>query len=338
MKLSHFATIIIILFCSVFWMISIISQNTVAMTTSNRDYTQIITNACYDAIKVIDKEETYVFKEETTRKNALKIFYKTILKGLDIDNGINDRIISEKTPFVLLIDCDGYYLNYNTAFDTTMTISEPDALCACTGLNTWADTYTGEDGKKYLVRFFLNDYIEIIDDATGEKFKGTLDEAKEEYDAILPFLTNDYEPTKRYCIINCMEDTINYLLNTQNINIGSWRMGYVVSLSNIPGEDWTRMLKNPTIIGFLQGPNKNNLTDNLNVYGYAASEKIKGRLYYADETTNLYYRLEKTDVPTTIVTYNGTDIEVKEINQNIGSMKKLAEKGNDPDITTYRDQ
>ena len=135
-----------------------------------------------------------------------------------------------------------------------------------------------------------------------------------------------------------MEDTINYLLNTQYINIGSWRMGYVVSLSNIPGEDWTRMLKNPTIIGFLQGPNKNNLTDNLNVYGYAASEKIKGRLYYADETTNLYYRLEKTDVPTTIVTYNGTDIEVKEINQNIGSMKKLAEKGNDPDITTYRDQ
>lgn len=336
MKLSHFTSIIVILFAVVFWISTILSQNTVASSTSNKDYSMIITNACLDAIKTIDVNETRVFKDESSRKEALRVFYKTILKGLDIDNGINDKYISEKTPFVLLLDTDGYYLNYNTAFDTEMTVGETDSLCACTGLNTWADTYVGIDGRRYQVRFFLNDYIEVVDES-GKKTYGSLKEVSKSIPA-LDFISDNkrYEENKRYCVINCMEDTINYLLNTQNINTGSWRMGYSVSLSMIPGEDWTRMIKNPTIIGFLQGPNKNNMEDNLNVFGFASSEKLKGQLYYAED--ELFYRLKTDEVPETLIEINGEEVTIHQTHENIGNMKTLAGKGNNPDITAYRNQ
>ncbi len=331
MKLSHFTIIIVVTFSILFWITMSVNQENVAVTTSNKDYSMIITNACYDAIKTIDTNKTRVFETKGARKDALDVCYKTILKGLDIDNGLNDEFIKEKTPFVILVDTDGFYLSYNTRFDKAMTVGLTDSISACTGLNTWSEDYSG-----YKVRFFLNDYIEVIT-PDNKSIKGNLEEVSAMVPA-LTFLSNPkaYDEEKRYCVIHCMEDEINYLLNTQSINTGSWRMGYSVSLSEICGEDWSRMLKNPTIISFLQGPNKNNFTQGVNIYGYAASEETRGQLYYAED--GLYYRAEDDIYEDVESDDNGTTIITRQMNENVGNMLNLAQKGNNPDITAYRNQ
>ena len=334
MKLSHFTLVILFVFIGIYYMYSLVSQKTVASSTSNKEYSSFIATACHDAIKTVDLNKTFVFEEEKDRKIALNTLYKTLLKSLRMDNGLNDEYIKEKTPFVILVDNNGFYLSYNTAFDEDMTIGEPEGISACTGLNTWSKTISGNT-----VRFYLIDYIEVMT-SSNIKYKGTVSEVykKMEEDGT-PFTllaSSDFEEIKNDCIIKSMEDEINYLLNTQGINIGSWRMGYSVSLSENRGEDWTRMLKNPTIISFLQGKTERNMTLTLNIYGYSASEITKGQLYYSEG--GLYYRATDNLYTTETVEDNGVRITTKKYKENIGTMEELAEKGNDPDITTYRNE
>lgn len=322
MKFTHFTCIFImgvLLFFVVGWRYT--TKREIAYNNGNREYGVILANACVDGMKDTEPGLTDVFNTSAKRERALKGFYTSILKGLALDNGVREEFIKEKTPFVILVDNDGFYISYNAAFDEYMTAfiddtgnevspDSTDVLSTLTGLNTWSEDIDGN-----IVRFYLNDHVKVVT-ASNRTYEGTRAEVLSHIDLECLRTKEAFETEKRYVIIQSIETEINFLLNSQPINEGKYFKAYGVTIPQSEGEYWHRLIKRPCLISFLQGDTERNKLNTLNVYAYAGGEVIKSKLYYG--SGNLYYK------------YDGSS-------DNFGTMRDMAEKGYNPDVTAMWD-
>ncbi|MBR4795726.1 MAG: hypothetical protein IK050_04740 [Lachnospiraceae bacterium] len=323
MKFSHFASLFIITVLFVFfvgWQYATTPE--INYNRANKQYGVVIANACVDGMKNTDPGLTDVFNTSAKREKALNSFYRSLLKGLNKSIGVRDYAVKEQTPFVLLIDNDGFYVSYNAVFDEYMTSFidgagnkiNPDSadveLSTVTSLNTWSENIDGN-----VVRFYLNDHVKVIT-PDNKIYDGTREEVLSKVDIDCLKTVEAFETEKRYVIIQALEDEINFLLNSQPINAGKYYRAYAVTLPQSEGEDWHRLLKRPCLISFLQGKTSNNRENVLNVYGYAGGEIIKSKLFYG--SGDLYYKYD-----------GGSD--------NFGTMRDMAEMGLNPDVTAMTD-
>ncbi len=323
MKFSHWIMIFLAVSLFVFgvgWRLN--TKREISFNTGNRQYSVILADACVDAMKETEPGLTDVFNTKEKRERSLDAFYLSLSRGLNKNLDVYRNSIIEMTPFVLLIDNDGFYISYNAAFDEYMTkfysggteISpdSTDVINTMTNLNTWSEII-----DSHTVRFYLNDHVQVLT-PTNELYDGTLSEVSSE----LPGLAilqdrNAFEEERRYVITTAVEDEINYLLNSQPMSVGKYYKGYVASMSQSIGEDWHRLLVRPCVISFLQGDIERNGENTLNVYAYAGGEVIKSKLFYGQG--DLYYK------------YDGTT------GNNFGTMRNLAEKGYNPDLSAMWD-
>lgn len=300
MKIHNIVIIFVAVVFAIFIPYNYTSQRVVAYNRGNIEYANILTAACHDAAKTIEYDEQgTVFATDKAREKAIDAFYNSLASAFHYKDTPIEASIAEKTPFVMLVDTNGFYISVNAVFDEyeNYNISEESELLnVMTTLNTWTDTFEGN-----IVRFYLTDYVEVtLSDYAY--VRGTRAEVYNELSVTgrtrgLEFLSDEalYEETKINAITGRIEDTINYILNTQTVNVDGYNTGYHVTLARSEGEDWARLLKNPTVISFLQGDQEITGGRMLDVYAYAAGEITKSYPYYING--ECYYWSKKSNMP-----------------------------------------
>ena len=302
--------------------------------TTNIQYANALTSACYDASGTIKQElnSDGVWDAVSDRERTLKTFYNTLEFCFNTEFTANADDTHRYTPVVCLIDNNGYYISYNSTFDDygNVYINGEKAASYNTNssdihhkayyesmtispINTWTKQY-----GKYTVRFFLNDIIEIRDDegnyykdkkddllkileqaaiAGNNELKTSLESIKVDADEKVyevttlgdlfkgNYINNDistpmYDAEKNKVIVNCINSEVEYYINHQNIMAQNNEIPYEFTMPEIAGEDWHRLLSNPTVISFLQGRQASTGREFANVYSLAGGELIKDNSYY----------------------------------------------------------
>ena len=245
-----------------------------------------------------------VWAKKTSRQGAIESYFRS-LAGSFMKDGADENLMVS-VPIVLLIDVDGFYVNYNALFDWS-SVKNVAALDDFTQpmqmgpLVTW-----GEEKYGYLVRYYLDDYVEVTDRTTGKKRAGNRKDVAAEMvqygidGDIIEFLDGtkhtttgaggtgsdlgeEFVVSKETQIIRSMEGMLETYINQYNYSAGRNAGGYKLEMPEVSGEMWHRMLENPTLIAFLQGKSVNNSKEIINTYAYAGAELFKGDIYFITE-------------------------------------------------------
>lgn len=308
----------------------IVSSRTTTSSVTQNEYSHDLAEACYDAAKTI-KTENYainkgVWREKEDIETTLDVFYTTLSRSFAYNKEIGEEYMKEKTPIVMIIDIDGFYISYNAAFDTygnsdlNPLYREPDVI---TDINTWSENYGGS-----IVRYYLTDYIDVTTPG-NVVYSGRREDVVNKMslagalNSNIAFLADEarFEEHKNHSIIQKCEDTINYFINTQRINVNRYLTGYNVSLTETKGESWQRMIQNPTVVAFMQGKQDAVNGNFLNEYAFAAGELTYSKLYFIEgdyyysltgsqiiETTTTVTTAGGETFTTTVYTHNGVPI------------------------------
>lgn len=298
MKIHNALLIILGLFFLFYLLFAIQNHTEARYNEQNTEYAQKLTSACYDAAKTIATVDMATtagcFDESSSRLKALDAFYKSLSHNLNMDSEPRFRGIKDYTPFVLLVDNPGFYISYNGCFDEYGNSIVPDGyeeVNVLSELNTYTGTYGG-----HTVRYFLNDLVEVTL-KNGTYYEGNRVEVYAKLSGSaknsLSFLNDSdlFWQMRTEAVSGKIEQTINYLLNTQMINVDTYNTGYQVALPQLTGEDWSRMIIHPTVISFAQGIQEQRDNHLLNVYAYAAGEINTRYLYFI--LNGEYYCLDK---------------------------------------------
>ena len=294
----------------VFFTYRFISIDDVARkNVENTEYTNKLTSACYDAAQSMQEKniEEYgcVWHNEQDIENTLNVFYSSLAYSLNREGAGRSQIdeIALYTPMVVLIDVNGYYVSHNIVFDESGMVEmdpiEKERISSkrgITGLNTWSEDLGGD--KK--IRYFLNDDVEVYLN-TGRVYRGDRfdvyqrmenDNGTDPVPGDLGFIIDQpvgddrkFNERKNQFITKEINAACDYYLNRHNI-IGSYDdLQYSFELPDIPGEQWARMIQNPTVISFLQGYSTTVAGKLINTYALAAGELIKNYHYFITKTT-----------------------------------------------------
>ena len=274
MKIHHLALFFISIFFCCFYIYGFMSQKAVSYSTTDKEYSLMLTSACNASLEALNSED---FKDKNvfTYKNritALNTFYRVLAHNMNLDGASDEQLIKNYVPLLIFVDTNGFYMIYSPEFNSSKEIilledfNEPMVLSS---VYTWSRSYDG-----YIVRFYLNDYIEIIA-PDGMKFDGCREElSKMEIAKKLTFLLSEdeFESEKRDCILSKIENEINLCLNTQKINVDGYFTGYTVNLPFHEHDDYADMIKNPSIITLMQG-NQTIVSDKMyNIYSFVIAE------------------------------------------------------------------
>lgn len=352
MKLHHYIIIICSFIIVAFVAFNFITQRTIAVNQTNIEYANYLTAACHDAAKTIDidkiDESVGVWRNRSDIDYTLSIFYETLARNFGSKGDILGDIIKQKTPFVALIDTNGFYISYNAVFDkydNSVISASSEDVNVVSEINTWTETV-----GTCIVRYYLSDYVQIILD-NNEVYSGNRYNVYKQLSLsglLIPELDylindNDFNNSKNHAIITKIEQQLNYYANTQLINVNDYCTGYNITLPEIEGEYWARMIKSPSVISFMQGEQQILTGNLLNVYAYAAGE-LTSKIPYFVDSDDYYHRLDNELVTTvnTTVTINGVDTTVIEyyfngnpITEFYSSMEECAKAGAVPAPDEY---
>ena len=269
----------------------------------NIEYSSKLTSACFDAAQTMntDNVERYgcVWHDADDLKTTLETFYNSLTYSFNWDNMGRVDEMALFTPVVCLVDVDGYYISHNVVFNDTGTVNisfDAEHRNGLTALNAWTDNYGG-----VLLRYFLNDNVEVIC-LDGTKIKGNRIEVYKKLQEDFPsgaevtelsFITDDdeFERRKNELIVQEINDQCEYYINNHNVIGDSYENKYSFEMPEIAGQDWMRLLQNPTVISFLQGYSTKADNRLLNVYSLGGGELIENFHYFIDGDT--YHCLEK---------------------------------------------
>ncbi len=285
MKLHHYAMVFLIIITAV--LATYVIKNHVV----EREYNQSVkcenelTSSLLDAITdaVTDSMDgTYIFASERQRKKAYESFYATLSLNLN-EYVTKDIYIQDAIPCIFLVDTDGYYVVFREDNGGTLvTLTSP--------LNVWSDYV---DNGHFILRFYLTDYVSIIDRDKGTHYDGTTEQVKEKLDEDnLLYLFNDYiadydtyKEKREFIVYKAMEESLNYYVNKYNQN---HQYIYDLTIPATQGISKGQSIDTPCMFAFMQGKYFGLSGTDANVYAYANSQEIYEQiLYCSDELYHL---------------------------------------------------
>ncbi len=296
MKMHNVLLLFTGIFFAVFLLFSVRNNTYADFAEENREYAVWLTSACYDAAKTLNTESVQnaagVWSDSSARSKTLNAFYKSLSNNLSTEQNMN--VVIGNTPFVILVDNDGFYISYNAGYDNYGNAEVPadlDTINVVSALNTYTEKTEG-----HTIRYYLNDFVSVTlsngsfyDGMRWEVYEKLPDRAKSQ----LQFLADKdaYAENRTHAVVLRIEEVINYYLNTQKNITSAYNTGYNVTLPEITGEDWSRMLKKPSIISFAQGRQLGINHHRLNVYAFSGGELTDSLHYFI--VNGMYYRYDR---------------------------------------------
>ena len=317
MKFSDY----VLVFLGIFLCFAVVSFANVDITkrvnTQNVEYSSKLTAACYDAAQTMntDNVEKFgcVWNDEDDLNRTLTVFYNSLVYSFNWDNQGRVDEMALYTPVVCLVDINGYYISHNVVFDTSGMVqipSDAEKRNGLTTLNTWTKNYGG-----VLLRYFLNDNVEVYA-LDGTIYSGNRKDVYQTLTEKLPgstevtemgFLVDDdvFNANKNEIIVREINDQCEYYINRHNVIGDSYENQYTFTMPEIAGEDWARLLKNPTMISFLQGYSSKADNRYLTIYALGGGELVRNYHYFIEGTE--YHCIESDpDVTKTANTVTST--------------------------------
>lgn len=330
MKKQHLLIIFVGLLFIFVMLLAVISRKTTNSSIRNKQYSDILAGSVHDAAKTI-KTENYrmnrgVWRTQDDIDATISALYTNIASNLNLNPGaeLNIERVKQRIPIIMLIDVEGFYITYNALYDqygnSDLPVSYADYSSTVTsGLNTWTETLSSSS-----IRYFLTDYIEVLA-SNKELYTGRREDVISQlvedgvFSSELNFLADDivFYDSKLQAIASRCQDTLNYYLNTQKINVDDYFVGYDVTLALADGEIWARSITNPTLVAFYQGEQDYIKGKNMISYAYASSEITNTLLYFIDG--DYYYRLNSPSVvetTTTVTSHGGESVTVTTYTHN----------------------
>lgn len=263
------------------------------------EYTDHLTKACQAAVSIQDihfgEGGTYIFNTEEKRQLAVQQFFGTLEQGFNYiyDSNLKHQL-TLRVPVLCLVDGDGYYVCYNQPY--TDDNGDTSVKFITSTLNTWNMV---ESHKRYAIRFFLSDYVEVTNLVTGEIKRGQFLEVYNQFGQteLLKCLSNrqEFENAKIDTIIDRLSSAVETYINEYNITVNRIRedkkvfdydLRYTFELPRIPYTEWCNLINEPSSIAFLQGNQVINIDRYLNIYAMAGGELTRKKGYYIQSTTD----------------------------------------------------
>lgn len=194
-------------------------------------------------------------------------------------------------PCVVLVDLDGYYVNYTTTYQSADGVNLYTRIT--TGLNTWSRMY-----GSYTVRYTLNDGVEVTrpinGSLNGEVFSGKYCDVYEEMGrpAMLDFLADEeqFHNEQRSVIADITSEQINYFIDTHNDLYNRKDCSYTFTMPATAEDIKTRLMDEPSVIAFAQGIQYSTTRGHINVYAFTGSIEDLQKTYYEKTVDgDLYY-------------------------------------------------
>ena len=314
-----FLCIFICFFAPVFYRESLSSQAQIEST----NYSEYITTACFDAMQSATLENDLCFATKTQRDTVIDTFYMSLSNCFNYKSNIQMQLLQYYVPCIALIDTDGFYISYTQ--DTIANDGSISYIEYTTPIIHWTETY-----GNYLLVYRLDNRLDVTDKNTNTTYSGTNQDI---YNYLLAqngfvsphlqFLSDDalFNEAKNNAIINATVLQIEYYINMHNQFYNQYDAKYTFELPRVADEDWARLLKNPTIISFLQGMQSQYGTSYINIYAMSGAELTKALLYDITRDVasgTLYYHEQGCPM------YNATDVLRSD------TMKKCASLGAEP--------
>lgn len=324
MKIQHYVLIFLGLCFGLFVFYRIQNQFSVTYQEKNTEYTNALASACYDAAKTIKvsnlSDNDGVWKSEEDIRYSLDIFFETLSRNFGSIKELLEDNIKDITPFVFLVDIDGFYVSFNGIYDefgNAIVSSAYDKKNIISSLNTWT-----ENKGPNIVRYYLNDYVQVTA-SNNRLYEGDRITVYNELASAgvltsdLSYLNNkaEFDEARDHIVTSKLEEQLNYYANTQLINVGRNFTGYNLTLSEAKGESWSRSIKNPSIIAFIQGPQKRIGGKTYNIYAFAGGEMTNKTMYFIEGSLYYPYQGNVQETVTTTV-MNGVPIEVTTYTHN----------------------
>lgn len=269
----------------------------------NNDYSNMLITATEDAMQVATSDSTYkyVFADESKRQEAVDVFYDTLIQDFNYEYSTYADMVKYYVPCIFLIDTDGYYIEYTKTY--TDNSGKQVYTEIITPINKWSKTFSvggnGLTGKTYTVEFHLDDTVKVSYKNRNDHIESVEGNYKDVYEKIgKPTELNgvldtekNFNDQKTDLIINELYNKLEYYINYHDESFNQFNNAqYEFTLPVITGEDWARLIDNPTIISFLQGVQSQYDNNYLNIYALAGSEVEKSLYYYIKEDNGtLYY-------------------------------------------------
>lgn len=348
MKFSNF----ILMFMGIALCLGIIIFINVDITqkvnTQNTEYANKLTAACHDAAKTMNTEniEQYgcVWNDKDDLNDTLTVFYNSLVYSFNWDTAGRVDEMALYTPVVCMIDINGYYISHNVVFNTSGTVTIPsdaDKRNGLTGLNTWTKNYGGIN-----LRYFLNDNVEVYA-SDGSVYSGNRIDVYKLLQEKLPggaevtnlaFLINDtqFNQNKNELIVREINKACEYYINRHNVIGDNYEQFYSFEMPEISGEDWSRLLQNPTLISFLQGYSSEADNRMLNVYSLAGGELTQNYHYFIDG--DIYHCIEAESGVTKSTHTVTTDYESEGVTKHITTTYVQYEFNGTPIDAVYNTQ
>lgn len=254
------------------------TQTEAGVATVKRQYRAYMQNACESAVNSVDFTKQTVFGATADRQKAVKTFFSTLAGSLNREGVYADELL-RYIPVIILLDYDGFYAWHGEQSDIPIT-----------EFVSWSESV-----GKYVVRYYLDEYVKVTDTAAGRIYYGERDEVYNLVnDVLLGYLHDEeeFEFRKNHAITSAVKKTIQYYINNNRLN--EFNIGYDVELAKLDSEDWGRLIKAPTILAFLQGKQLKEINSNivLNIYSFSGTE-ITGSYHYFIDEANKYHCLEE---------------------------------------------
>lgn len=327
MKFSNFILIFIGIGLCLGIIIFINIDITQKVNTQNIEYTNKLTSACYDAAQTLntDNIEKFgkVWNDKDDLNETLTAFYNSLVYSFNWDTAGRVEEMALYTPVVCMVDIDGYYISHNVVFNTTGTVqipSDAEKRNGLTGLNTWTKNYNGVN-----LRYYLNDNVDVYA-LDGSVYSGNRKDVYALLSEKLPggtevtelsFLIDDdgFNQRKNEMIIREINKQCEYYINRHNVIGDNYEMQYTFEMPEISGEDWSRLLQNPTVISFLQGYSSKADNRMLNVYALGGGELTLNYHYFIDG--DIYHCIEAEPGVTKSTHTVTTDYESEGVTKHI---------------------
>lgn len=278
------------LFVLMFWHTNVVSSQ----TYNDTRYETILSNADQTAVSMVKKTVTPVFQEEEARADAIQAFTESFNVGFNYGK-MRENMKDMTVPFILLVDTDGYYVNYTRNYSKVGSYVPEESKRITSALQTYSRSY-----GDYRVRFYLNDTITVTDKegmtrtGTRKKLVGIYGNDARDKTSPLWFLHSEdsFQSEKTDVVLGTLEDEINYYVEFHNDN-NKHDFLYKFQIPRDMNGYNARYLSEPSIISFVQGYSMVNGKDHVNTFALTGAtlqdakrynvESKNGRLYYHEK-------------------------------------------------------
>ncbi|MBQ9764991.1 MAG: hypothetical protein IJW18_02185 [Lachnospiraceae bacterium] len=290
MKMSLLAIIvsgIFICFMTIIYCDTQAESNSVAIEKQYKSYVMSACDAAIgEALNNNQMEDNRLFASCETRKRAVSAFFRSLMLSFNrTEVSVNELIAY--VPVILLIDNDGLYIWSDNV--TSDNITDYDFVGDVYEYRGWTEAF----GDEIIIRYHLDDTVELINVNTGEMVAGKREFVSTSAIGKNIFFLNDkeaFEQRRNQTISDNIDGVLQYCLANNN----AYNPNDIRYSVNILNNQEDVEINSPTVLAFLQG---NQLMksdgDVLNVYAFSATGIMDKRHYFIDETKGRYYCFEE---------------------------------------------